>query len=123
MEKTNKKIQACRNRYRDLIASLKEIDFIWPGTIQARKLTCGKKSCRCHTEANALHGPYFYWTTKVNNKTVSKMLTQDEVALLAPWIENRKRLEDVLKSLNLISQKAAAILLKKQTLLQKLSSH
>ncbi len=115
------RLQNCRAEYRNLIRRLDSLDFIWPGTIQQRKLTCGQPSCSCHTNSQALHGPYFYWTTKVNSKTVSKMLTQDEVALLQPWINNRKQLERTLKSMNTLSKRAAAILLKNKRLIQKLS--
>jgi hypothetical protein len=115
-----KKLEAYAETHRILAASLAEIGFTWPGTIQARKLKCGKAQCTCQTDPKNLHGPYYYWTTKVRGKTVSKMLTENEVRTLEVWIQNRRKLEKTLKQMKNLSQKTAAMLFKNKALSQKL---
>ena len=115
-----KKLKNYTETHGMLAASLAQIGFTWPGTIQARKLKCGKAKCSCQSESRSLHGPYFYWTTKIKNKTVSKMLSQSEVDTLRIWIENRRKLEKTLKQMKKLSQKTAAILFKDKTLANKL---
>ena len=114
------KLRKYAETHQMLAASLAQIGFTWPGTIQARKLKCGKLQCSCQSDPQSLHGPYYYWTTKIKNKTVSKMLTEPEVQTLKGWIENRRKLEKTLKQMKKISQQTAAILFKDKTLVNKL---
>jgi len=114
------KLKKYAEAHRRLAASLAQIGFTWPGTIQARKLRCGKSQCSCRSDPDSLHGPYYYWTTKVRNKTVSKMLTEPEVKTLQAWIENRRKLEKTLKQMKKLSQQTAAILFKDKTIVNKL---
>ncbi len=53
--------------YRD---ELGQIGFILTGSITKRFMRCGTVGCRCQTDPNALHGPYYEWTRKVREKTV-----------------------------------------------------
>jgi len=41
---------------------------------------CGYPRCRCHADPPLLHGPYHQWTRKINGKTVTRMLTDDQIA-------------------------------------------
>ena len=53
---------------------------ILPGTLSQRwYLTCCSVGCHCHDEEPELHGPYWYWTPKVDQKTVSKLLSAQQV--------------------------------------------
>ncbi len=107
-------MQRYREEYRELTAKLSETDFIWPGHIQRRYLTCGKPNCTCHTDPQARHGPYAYWTSKKNNKTVSRLLRPQEADLLEEWIKNRRTLEAVVRQMKSLSKKAANVVLKLQ---------
>jgi len=69
---------------------LNEIGFILPGTVTKRFMKCGTKGCRCQTDPDALHGPYYEWTRKVKGKTVSVRLKEDEALVLMEWIENKR---------------------------------
>ena len=90
-----------------LTATLADIGFIWQGTIQWRRLKCGKQNCACQTNPDARHGPYAYWTTKKEQKTVSKILTAEEASLYEEWIENRRQLDKIVKQMKRLSRKAA----------------
>lgn len=110
------KIQAQLDKYtrerEKLLARLSEVGFIWHGSVTRNLLTCGRPSCRCHEDRAARHGPYAYWTTKVAGKTVSRYLPPTEAELYEEWIENRRRIERVVRELKVLSAKAAPLILK-----------
>ena len=62
---------------------------VLPGTLSQRYLTCRSRGCHCHDEEPELHGPYWYWTRKVDQKTVSKLLSAEQVPEYAQWFANR----------------------------------
>ena len=101
----NERMQAYQEKYRKVTAKLSEIGFIWPGHIQRRYLTCGKPNCVCHTDPEAKHGPYAYWTSKETGKTVSRLLRPEEADLLEQWIVNRRELEAVIRQMKGLSKK------------------
>ncbi len=104
-------IRKCEASYRELCRSLAEVGFIWPGTVQSKKLACGKAYCACHRDPEARHGPYWYWTSKKAGKTVSRMLTKEEAAILVPWVRNRQMVEATLKRMRQISMQTLPLLL------------
>ena len=107
----NQRMQAYQEKYRKIAAKLSDIGFIWPGHIQRRYLTCGKPNCVCHTDPEAKHGPYAYWTSKETGKTVSRMLRPEEADLLEQWIVNRRELEAVVRQMKGLSKKVFAVAL------------
>lgn len=111
-----KRLEAYMDKHRGLTAKLSGIGFIWPGNIQRRTITCGKEYCACKKDSKARHGPYAYWTSKENKKTVSRLLSTEEADLLEEWIENRRRLEKIVDQMKQISREAfeVALQLKKE---------
>jgi len=101
----------CEQRRRQLAEQIATIGFTWPGTLQRRRLTCGRPQCACHRDPNARHGPYAYWTTKQKQKTVARKLSPQEADIIEEWIENRRQIEALLKQINLISQRALELIL------------
>jgi hypothetical protein len=99
-----------QKQYQELASSLANIGFIWHGNLQKRMLPCKNKNCACNTEGKPQHGPYPYWTTKVNQKTVTKLLSTEEADLYQQWIENRRSLEATVKKMTEISKKVARLL-------------
>ena len=108
----NSRLNDYNKQYQQLIARLSDIGFIWPGSIQRRMMTCGKPSCACHSDPEARHGPYLYWTTKKASKTVGKLLTPEEADLYDEWIGNRKKLEAIVRQMKALSQRAASAAIK-----------
>ena len=104
-------MQAYQEKYRKVTTKLSEIGFIWPGHIQRRYLTCGKPNCVCHTDPEAKHGPYAYWTSKETGKTVSRLLRPEEADLLEQWIVNRRELEAVIRKMKGLSKKVFSVAL------------
>ena len=102
----------CEQRRRQLAERIATIGFTWPGTLQRRRLTCGRPQCACHRDPDARHGPYAYWTTKKKQKTVARKLSDQEACILEEWIENRRQIEAILKEINTLSERALELMLK-----------
>ena len=81
--------------------------FILPGTLTERMTRCGYANCRCHADPPQLHGPYHQWTRKIAGKTVTRILTDDQLADYQPWFDNQRRLRDLITELETLSQQIA----------------
>ena len=97
-----------RRAQQQLARQLAEISFAMPGTITERHMRCGKPACRCKADPPVLHGPYVQWTRKVNNKTVTKLLTPDQRDRYQAWFENDKKLKNLVSALEALSLQAAS---------------
>ena len=86
---------------------LAQAGFILPGTLTERMTRCGRANCRCHADPPRLHGPYHQWTRKVNGKTVTRILTDDQLADYQPWFDSQRRLRDLIAELETLSQEVA----------------
>lgn len=82
---------------------LEDIGFALPGSIVERMMRCGKPRCRCKADPPQLHGPYIQWTRTVDGKTVSKLLTQDQLERYQPWFDNARKLRELFATLESIS--------------------
>jgi len=111
MDKKAERLRLYQKQYRKLAKLLSEIGFIWHGNLQRRRLPCSNTKCACKTNPKSKHGPYPYWTTKINQKTVTKLLTAEEADLYEEWIQNRRKLQSILRKMNQISKKAASVIL------------
>src|SRR5690242_5337490 len=70
-----------------------------PGTLAVGAYRCGKPRCRCHADPPQLHGPYAEWTRKIGGKTITRRLTDDELAAWQPLFDNAKKLRALLAEL------------------------
>jgi uncharacterized protein DUF6788 len=61
-----------------ILAELTSLGPALPGTLLNRYGRCGTPGCRCHTDPPTLHGPWWSWTRKVNGKTVTVRLTDEQ---------------------------------------------
>jgi hypothetical protein len=84
---------------RRLASALGEIGFALPGSLTVRAYRCGKQNCRCRGEPPQLHGPYAFWTRKIDGKTVTRMLSAEEVAEYQPLFDNARRLRELISEL------------------------
>ncbi|UGT93265.1 DUF6788 family protein [Mycobacterium ostraviense] len=91
------------------------LGFIATGTVIERSTRCGTPGCRCHAEPPQLHGPYHQWTTKSAGKTVTRRLTSRQAALYREWIDNNRRLRQLIEQMRQISARAAELILPPDT--------
>ena len=82
---------------------LGQIGFTLPGTITERMMRCGKRTCRCRTDPPQLHGPYIQWTRTVDGKTVTKLLTAQQLERYQSWFDNTRRLRELATELEAVS--------------------
>lgn len=88
---------------RRIAASLARVGFVLPGTLTERLTRCGKPNCRCHADPPVLHGPYHQWTRKIDNKTVTRLLSDAQFAEYGPWFDNERRLRSLVADLEQLS--------------------
>jgi hypothetical protein len=70
-----------------------------PGTLTVRSYACGKPNCRCHGDPPDLHGPYAEWTRKIGGKTLTRRLTDVELADWQPLFDNARKIRALLAEL------------------------
>ncbi len=99
-----------RQRYRELAEQLAEVGFIASGTVIQRRTRCGTPGCRCHADPPQLHGPYWQWTTKIANKTVTRRLTDRQATLYNEWTANNRQLGELITQMRQISARAAELI-------------
>ena len=91
-----------RNRaaqQRRIAKALSEIGFALPGSLTVKAYRCGKANCRCKAEPPQLHGPYAFWTRKIDGKTVTRMLSDDKLAEYQPLFDNARKLRNLVSEL------------------------
>jgi hypothetical protein len=100
------RVHALQQRYVELKQKMQDVGFVCVGSLQTRYLSCGTASCHCHQDPARRHGPYHYWTRKVQGRTVAVLLKPDEVARYREWIENNRQLEALVREMRRISGRA-----------------
>lgn len=108
----SQKTTAYERAYARLKEDLAQTGFLWVGTVLRQYHVCGKPSCRCRRGGRFRHGPYYVWTRKVQGKTVTRMLSEEEGKLYSAWIGNRRRLDRTIKKMLALSQRLAPIILR-----------
>jgi len=85
---------------RRISTELAEIGFTLPGTVLRRHTRCGRANCRCHADPPQLHGPYWWWTRRVNGKTVTRMLSDELYDTYRTMFEGHGQARDLLAQLD-----------------------
>lgn len=91
---------------RRIVDELGQMGFTLPGSIVTRTVTCGRATCPCATDPDQRHGPYIQWSRTVKGRTVSKLLTPEQLDTYQPWIDNGRRLRDLAHQLETLSIEA-----------------
>lgn len=91
---------------RALADTLAEIDGLLPGSVVVRHMRCGKRGCACKADPPVLHGPYIQWTRTVRGKTVTRYLSEAQLARYQSWFDNARRLKELVAKLEIASLQA-----------------
>lgn len=78
------------------------IELEWPilhGTISTAVAKCGTKTCRCQRDPEALHGPYYRWTGRLEGKLTTKTLSKEIAEECQRRIASYRKLQQQLESL------------------------
>lgn len=104
-------LEPYRRRYQELAAQVVELGFVAVGSLIQRVTVCTHAGCRCHGDPPQPHGPYYQWTRKVANKTVTRRLTAAEAERYAEWIANGRRLRQIVAEMEQVSAEAIEVIL------------
>ncbi len=88
------------------LAAIAATGMILPGSITVRRTRCGRPNCACHADPPRLHGPYRQWTRKIAARTVCRWLTPDQHREYQAWIDNDRRLRELLARLEALGTAA-----------------
>lgn len=113
-EDLHRRLETYERAYRALAQRLAQVGYIWQGTVVWQRLTCGKSACACHTDPQHRHGPYAYWSTKAQGRTVSRLLSAEEADLYVEWVRNRRELEEIRRKMLALSKKVAPLMLRQR---------
>jgi hypothetical protein len=88
------------------LAAIAASGMVLPGSITCRRTRCGHRNCACHADPPRLHGPYWQWTRKVAAKTVGRWLSPDQHHDYQAWVDNDRRLRELLARLEALGAAA-----------------
>lgn len=98
--KLNKRQAARLERIRGELGSLGPC---LPGSVVVRTGRCGKEACSCRDDPPRLHGPFRSWTRKLSGKTVTRLLSEDQLADYQVLFDNHRRLKELVHELEDLS--------------------
>jgi hypothetical protein len=88
------------------LAAVAATGMVLPGSLTQRRTRCGHPRCACRADPPALHGPYWQWTRKVAAKTVGRWLSAEQYHDYQAWVDNDRRLRDLLARLEALGTAA-----------------
>jgi hypothetical protein len=80
--------------------------MVLPGSLTHRRTRCGRQNCGCHADPPWLHGPYWQWTRKVAARTVCRWLSPEQHDDYQAWVDNDRRLRELLARLETLGAAA-----------------
>jgi hypothetical protein len=93
----------------DLKKQITALGMAIPGSIQTVYLRCGKKNCRCQQDEDLRHGPYYLWYRRIDGKTTTQSIAEEDVNLFRSWIDNRCKLEALVQKIVSLGADYAAV--------------
>jgi hypothetical protein len=102
-EKLPSKLRARLVRCKEQVTT---IDIALQGSVTERWMPCGKRGCCCQADPPRLHGPYYQWTAKVDGRTKTLRLKPDEVEAFRIWIDEGRRLDEIVRQWRSLSLEA-----------------
>ena len=88
------------------LAAIARSGMVLPGSISERRTRCGRRNCGCHADPPRLHGPYWQWTRKIAARTICRWLSAGQHGDYTPWIDNDRRLRELLARLEALGTAA-----------------
>lgn len=98
-----KRPATCQRTCRGLCDLPARLGPIKRGGIYKAALCCGKPRCRCHRDARARHGPYWFWTSKAAGKSPCRKLDSKALIPYREYSANHKKFKRIIKKMELTS--------------------
>jgi hypothetical protein len=99
-----------RARFEQQARELAGVGFLLKGSLLQRFKRCSSAGCACQSDPSRLHGPYWQWTSKVNGKTVTRAVSDEQVSRYREWMDNATRFEEIVRQLYEVSAQAGQLL-------------
>lgn len=94
------------NKRQKLLEQLGRFPPTLRGSLRLHENVCGNPKCRCKDRDKPVkHGPYHYLSHRYDNKTQTIFLTKKKLEHAREWIENHKRLINIVYELSQINFK------------------
>lgn len=100
-------LRRCQKKFEQIKSEIDELGFVVQGSVTERWMSCGKPACRCNEDPEARHGPYYQWSWKSGGRTSSVNLTREQAVLCKQWVNNNRRLNNIIKRLRKLSLRVA----------------
>ncbi len=82
-----------------ILAEIKALGPVLPGSIVERSTRCQSSGCHCHADPPRLHGPYSTWMHQEDGRQVTRTLSADEARRLRSLIAADRRLRALVAEL------------------------
>ena len=82
-----------------IVAEIKAIGPVLPGSIVERSTRCQRSGCHCRADPPRLHGPYATWMHQQDGRQVTRTLSTQEAERLRPLIAADRRLRALVAEL------------------------
>jgi len=94
--RTENTIQKTRARIAGIRDTINAVDYLCSGTLLEHMTRCGKPGCRCATDPDARHGPYYDWGHMLGGKLVHRRVSPEQAAVLRLAIANYRKVKKLL---------------------------
>jgi hypothetical protein len=85
-----------RQRTAEIRRAIAALDFLCSGTLLTRTKLCGRAGCRCATDPEARHGPYYEWSRREHGRLVHSVVAAEQAAFLKLAISNYSEVKRLL---------------------------
>jgi hypothetical protein len=82
------KLKRIRQRTADIRKAITSMDYLSSGTLHTRTKVCGRSNCRCATNPDARHGPYYEWNRRIDGRLTHRVITEEQAKVVARAIAN-----------------------------------
>ncbi len=82
-----------------ILAEIKALGPVLPGSIVERSTRCQSSGCHCRADPPQLHGPYATWMRQEDGRQVTRTLSVEEAKRLRPLIAANRRLRALVAEL------------------------
>ncbi|KAA0974388.1 hypothetical protein FQ154_15145 [Paeniglutamicibacter gangotriensis] len=96
--------------YKELAARIGALSLIHHGSVVHRHAAAPTDV----TEKKTGWAPFYQWNSKVNGKTVTRTLSEEEAKLYREWIENDRELRQIIKDMREASERATRAILRER---------
>jgi hypothetical protein len=93
-----------RKRTIEIRRAISAMDHVSSGTLQTRTKVCGRPNCRCATDPDYRHGPYYEWNRRIDGRLVHRIISEQQAELVAQAIANYR---EILRLLSLWERETA----------------